>query len=190
MYIDFKPNRIIQILDSGDFFEFTAIVDPVSDEKTGIGKNTFVTQKNTIFDYSVLRINDSVLLRCFLHKNAKISVMDFKDYEINASAKENPYVCQNEKIDPVEFSAVEIINNITSGYPARIRGYVIRNTLMKPADGMNAENPIITVEVNYVDFFKRDASLEGLGYKEVIDAFAKKQGIFLSEKERKECEGQ
>lgn len=190
MYIDFKPSQIIKILDSDHFFEFTAILDPVSAEKYGIGKNTFATKKNIIFDYSVAKIDTPIFLRCCLHKKANISVMNFKDYEINASAKENPYVCQEKKIKPDMFKASEIIENIVAGYPTRMRGYVIRNTLLQPTDMIDLKFPIITVDVICVDFFKRDASLEGLSNKELIDVFAKKQEGFLSEKERKEFEGQ
>lgn len=189
MYIDFKPSQIIKILNSGDFFEFTALVYPVSAEKYGIGTDTFGAQKNMILDYSVARITDPIFLRCCLHRKANISVMNFKDYEINASVKENPYACQHEKVKPEMFTTNEIFENIVSGYPTRMRGYVIRNTLLQPTDGIELPIPVITVDVNSVDFFKRDASLEGLSYQELIDVFAKKQKVFLSEKEIKEFEG-
>lgn len=189
MYIDFKPSQIIKIMDSDHFFEFTAIVNPVSREKYGIGTDTFTSKKNIIIDYSVAAINTPVFLRCCMHKESNISVMDFKDYEINASVKENPYVCQHEKVDPEMLKVSEIIENIVAGYPTRMRGHVIRNTFTQPADGIDFPVPIITVDVNFVDFFKRDASLEGLSNKELIDTFEKKQEEFLSEKRKEKFNG-
>lgn len=187
MYIDFKPSQIIKILDSGDFFEFTAILHPESFENKEMEEGgTFISQKNVVLDYTSQKVDTPIFLRCCLHKEFKVSVMDFKNYKISALREENPYISQDENVRPVRLKASEVIKNIIEGYPVRIKGYIIRNVSVKPEGKIDLEIPFITVDINCVDFFKKDARIEGLSHEELVDVFIKKQKGILSENEIKE----
>ena len=176
MYVDFKPNKIIDLSENEYFYEFIAVISPSNRERY-----TFLTLKNMIADYEA-SICEDIYIKCFLTKKDKASLMDFKNYEINYdnNNNNNPYTNEFENMDPLNVDASKIIEYIVGGHPMRMKGYVIQNVKHPPFKNINKEYNVVFASIKTIDVFKRDASLEGLSNQELIDAFAKKQEEFHS----------
>ena len=185
MYIDFKPSKIIKLVNSNEFIQFTAIAEKFNNKEDEELGNTFIAKNNIILDYTK-KIDQPIFVKCWMIKDTEISSMNFKNYEINSLDKDNPYINEEEEEIPSRVNHDYIVSNIVKGHPTRIKGYVIRTSENECERLLYKDIPMIEIDIISVDFFKRDESLEDFSRQELIARFGKIQREYLTKEENAE----